>query len=350
MAVDVLVRALLVGVALIFGSAVLFLIGHGIWLGGYRRWSGPRLTAAYRAVGSSLLSVGEPESGTLAALDQLPPSLRTRVLVQLSRTVSGESRARLSRIADDLGVLARARGGLHSRFWWRRLRAARTLQSLDAGGHPYLALLTDPHPAVRAQAAEWAAEEPGPQAAEALLSVFTREDLLPRFTAQQSLLRLGNLAVGPVAGFLVSHTGAEVIPALHVAIALAQPAFAAPAIRHCFSPLPEVRALAAELLGSVGGREGVETLTSLLADADFMVRASAARALGRIGHWPSAVQVAALLRDPEWEVRQAAGFALRALGSPGELMLRRYLTDSDSFAADMARQVLEIPDGAQVAR
>lgn len=350
MAPDVLVPALLAAVIVTFGSAALFLVGHGIWLAAYRRWSGPRLAAAYRAVGVSLLAPREPAPEALQPLEQLPLSQRTRVLVELSRTISGESRTRLSRMAADLGVLTRARGRLHSRLWWRRLQAVRTLQSLEAGGHPYLQLLTDPHPAVRAQAAEWAAEEPGPRAAEALLGVFMREDLLSRFTAQQSLLQLGNLAVEPVAGFLVTHTGAELVPALHVAIALAQPAFAAPAVRHCSNPDPQIRALAAELLGTVGGREGSATLASLLADPELTVRASAAGALGRIGHWPAAVQIAGLLRDPEWEVRRAAGFALRALGSPGELMLRRYVADADPFAADMARQVLEIPVGVQVSR
>jgi hypothetical protein len=65
-----------------------------------------------------------------------------------------------------------------------------------------------------------------------------------------------------------------------------------------------------------------------------------------MGHWPAGPAVARLLRDRAWEVRRASGLALRRLGSPGQLLLRRALTDADPFAADMARQVLDLPGGA----
>jgi hypothetical protein len=337
-----LVLALLACVVTAFAGASLFLLAHGIWLGLYRRWSGPRLAAAYASVNAIVMGGGDRARDS-GALERLPGRLRARVLVELSRRVSGESRLRLSRLAAELGVLEHARRRLRSPFWWRRLLATRTLQSLDAEGSPFLPLLDDPHPAVRAQAAEWAAEEPAPATAEALISLLERDDTLPRFTAQDSLLRLGTLAVPTIAGYLAAGRGAGVIPAMAVAIALAQPAFAAPALAHCASRMPEVRRLAAELLGRIGGREGTDALTGLLTDSDPLVRAAAARALGRIGHWPAAAAVAELLRDSEWEVRQAAGFSLRSLGSPGLLMLRRYRGDSDRYAADMARQVLEIP-------
>jgi HEAT repeat protein len=76
------------------------------------------------------------------------------------------------------------------------------------------------------------------------------------------------------------------------------------------------------------------------------VRAEAAAALGRLGDWESAGALAERLRDPAWVVRSGAALALRALGSPGTLYLRRTLTDRDPFAADISRQVLELPAGA----
>jgi hypothetical protein len=42
-------------------------------------------------------------------------------------------------------------------------------------------------------------------------------------------------------------------------------------------------------------------------------------------------------------VRRQAGLALRALGAPGELLLRRTVAGDDPFAADMARLLLELP-------
>jgi hypothetical protein len=67
-----------------------------------------------------------------------------------------------------------------------------------------------------------------------------------------------------------------------------------------------------------------------------------ARALGRIEHWPSAPRLGALLSDGVWEVRSAAGLALRALGAPGELVLRRVAREGDGVARDVALQALDL--------
>jgi HEAT repeat protein len=87
----------------------------------------------------------------------------------------------------------------------------------------------------------------------------------------------------------------------------------------------------------------VQALLDLLADEVPEVRAAAAHALGKLGHWPAVSHLAPLLRDRVWIVRRAAGLALLALGAPGLLYLRRYLSDTDPFAADMAQQALDLP-------
>ena len=343
---ETVLRLALALLAAVFAGAALFLTVHGIWLRGYRRWSAARLAEGRKALHAVLLE-GRPEA--LEPLRRLPPALRARLVVELSRSVRGETRAALGRVAVELGVVERARQALRSRRWWRRLHAARTLQTLEAPRTPVLRLLRDPHPAVCAQAAEWAGEHPDPEMARALLEVLGGSDPFSRFAVQDSLLRHGAAAVTPLAEFLARRDGPELIPALEVAAALAQPPFAAPAVRLCRSARPEVRALAAELLGAVGGREGTTALIALLEDPEAPVRAAAARALGRTGHWPAAVALSRLLRDPGWAVRQSAGLALRSLGSPGELLLRRCRDDDDRFAADMARRVLDLPAGVESA-
>jgi HEAT repeat protein len=105
-----------------------------------------------------------------------------------------------------------------------------------------------------------------------------------------------------------------------------------------------VRARAATLAGAIGGEELVATLEGLLADPDAVVRASAAAAVGRLGHWPATARLARMLRDPAWVVRSQSALAMRRLGSPGLLLLRRALDDQDRFAADIARQVLDMPE------
>ena len=193
-------------------------------------------------------------------------------------------------------------------------------------------LMRDPHPAVRAQAGEWAGDHPTAELIPSLLGLLTDPAKRCRFTAENSLLRMGGLAVRALVDYLSSHAGVDVEAAMAVAAGLAEPRFAGPALRLCRDPIPETRALAAGLLGQLGGSEAVAVLTELMGDSDSAVRAAAARAL----------------RDRAWDVRREAGRALRALGSPGILLLRRYLSDEDAFASDMARQVLDIPESAAV--
>jgi HEAT repeat protein len=140
----------------------------------------------------------------------------------------------------------------------------------------------------------------------------------------------------------------QVEAALVVAVGLAEPRLLTPALCLCRDPSPRVRALAATLLGALGGSAGVEDLTALLTDPTPAVRAAAARALGRLGHWPAAPALAPLLRDRVWAVRREAALALHVLGAPGLLFLRRYLADADRFAADMARQVLDLPEATEL--
>jgi hypothetical protein len=63
-------------------------------------------------------------------------------------------------------------------------------------------------------------------------------------------------------------------------------------------------------------------------------------------HWQAASSLANGLRDRTWRVRRESGLALRAIGAPGVLFLRRALKGDDRFAADMAQQVLDLPEAA----
>ena len=63
-------------------------------------------------------------------------------------------------------------------------------------------------------------------------------------------------------------------------------------------------------------------------------------------YWQAGTLLAERLRDERWRVRREAGLALRALGAPGTLFLRRALKGDDRFAADMAQQVLDLPEAA----
>jgi hypothetical protein len=322
-------------------------LGHGLWLAWYTRrcqaaWA-PAQAIAIAALGGATLSPTER-----AWLCTVPVRLQIRLFAHLAHNLSGTNKQELTGLARALGLLTRAETLCLSTWWWRRLQGARLLTLLGGGEHIVPTLFLDHEALVRGQAAEWAMEHPTPAVLQALLTMLGDVNGLCRFTAQDTLIHLGQVVTEPLARVLSVSAGLQVETALVVAVGLAGPCFFKPALRLSHSAAPGVRALAVTLLGALGGREGVQVLTALLDDDASEVRVAAAHALGKLHHWPAAAALAGLLRDRAWSVRREAGLALRALGSPGLLFLRRSLQDADAFAADMARQVLDLPDTASL--
>ncbi len=182
---------------------------------------------------------------------------------------------------------------------------------------------------------------------EQLLLLLTDPSGLCRFTVEGSLVRLGIRAVEPILAFLRKHEGRALAPVLEVALNVPDPHFLEPALKLSHDSSPTVRSAAAALLGVLGGDDAVISLQNLLVDTDSDVRAAAAKSLGKLRHWPVAPLLSKALRDRAWTVRREAGLALRSMGSPGLLCLRRSRTDSDAFAADMARQVLDLVEAGE---
>lgn len=330
------------GVLFVGSLAVIF--GHGLLLRRRLRRTLPRLEEGRRLL-RAVAAGGDPAAAA-ATLRRWPMRLRVRLLTELSRSLAGDSRGALGELARETGVSRHAEAITRSPLWWRRLRGARLLSSLGGSEETMLPLLADADPAVRAQAAEWAAEHPTGPVIRTLLEMLADPNTLCRFTVQDSLLRLGGAATEPLAEFLSTHHGPVAAAALEVAGAVPDPRLLPSAMALCGDPHPATRARAVALLGSLGGPEAADAVTALLADPAAEVRAAAAQAAAALGHWPAAAAVARLLRDPAWEVRRAAGLALSAMGSPGRLLLGRYRDDADRFAADMARQVLDLPQTA----
>lgn len=335
-----LVRCLVV-LALVFGAALAVVLGHGTWLYARRRRAAPRLRRG-RAALRGLARGDMPAPAEMELLRGLPFRIRTRLLVELASSLSGSTGQVLNALGRELGVVGRAEKMTRSLRWPRRLRGARILTALGGAEATMLPLFADRHPAVRAQAADWAAHHPTPRVVRTLLESIADTGMASGFAVQDSLLRLGMAATAPLAEFLAQRSGPAAAWALELAAALPHAGLQAPALQLCRDPHPPTRARALRLLAAVGGSEAAEAARALLADPEAEVRAAAADALGRTGAWASAPEVARRLRDPSWEVRRAAGMALRALGGPGLLLLRRYRDDADPFAADMARQTLDV--------
>lgn len=318
---------------------------HGLWLFLHERWLLTRTAKAREAL-TRLVTSGVVNIEEIAVLRGLPHNVQVIAFLDVSRNLSGAGKERLRFVADQVGLLDRARKLCVSRTWTRRLRGARILSRLDVPDPLVEKLLADPHPALRAQAAEWASAQPSIPVISAMLVLLADPATQARFAVQDALLRMGGVVAKPLAAFLETHSGSSVEAGLRVAESLAEPSFGASALVLTRNESAGIRTGAAKLLGAIGGGPAAERLMELLGDGDPNVRAAAAQSLGRMHHWQAASQLAERLRDSAWRVRRGAGLALRALGAPGALFLRRALNSDDKFAADMAQQVLDLPSAA----
>jgi hypothetical protein len=335
---------MLIEVALLALAVNLFFL-HGLFLHLTARRV-KRLSRAGHEALARLVTRGHVSVEDIDALKLLPPDIQTITFLEVSRSLSGAGKERLSFVAQQVGVVDRARKLCEHKWWTRRLRGARILSRLGTPDPLVLKLLADPHPAVRAQAAEWAAAQPSVEVISAMLELLADPATQARFAVQNALLRMGNLIALPLASFLETHSGRSAEAGLRVAESVAVPGFLSSALRHSHSEDPGVREAAAKLLGGIAGAEAGARLMEMLSDADSSVRAGAASALGRMRYWQAGSLLAERLRDQRWRVRREAGIALRGLGAAGTLFLRRALKGDDRFAADMAEQVLELPEAA----
>lgn len=278
-----------------------------------------------------------------AWLAHLPMGARLELLISASSALAGAKRNRITDLAHDFGLIDWAEKRCRSRLWTRRLHGVRALTALENRSELVPVMLRDRRPEVRAQAIQWASDIGDPDIGSELVELLGDEMRFPRFIVQNALLWIGAPAVAPLAEFL-RREGPGLEPALEVAAAMPDPEFLDQARELSRHPSAAVRMYCARILGALGGPESVARLSEMLEDETEEVRAAAADGLGKLEHWPAGSQLALALRDQAWAVRRAAGLALRSLGSPGLVLLRRSTSDRDHFAADMARQVLDLPD------
>ena len=330
---------------LLLALAVSVYFVHGLWLRTTARRL-ERLSKTAREALAHLVTRGLVNVEDIELLKSLPHDVQTVAFLEISRNLSGAGKERLRFVAQQVGVIDRARALCIHKRWTRRLRGARILSQLDVTDPLVHKLLSDPHPAVRAQAAEWAAAQASTELVAAMLELLADPATQARFAVQSALLRMGTIIAAPLATFLETHSDRAAEAGLRVAEPIAELRFLESALRLSRAADIGVREASAKLLGAMGGAEAAARLIELLGDDADRVRAAAASGLGRMHYWQAGSLLAESLRDQRWRVRREAGLALRAIGAGGTLFLRKALKGDDRFAADMAQQVLDLPEAA----
>lgn len=272
-------------------------------------------------------------------------SISNRVLFGLALTIPLHFDDLLSkRLLEIIGATTarqKIRRMSRSRFWHRRVRAARLSLILPDAEDVTDRLLRDPSAPVRAAVIESFGVDRIAKYAPQLLAALQDRSKSVRFTAQQALLRGDGRLVVPVADALPELDEDSVVRCLEVAANLRDPRLLPLIRQYGTSSDPLARRLVAHAAPYGVPDHQLYFLVAMLEDDDPSVRIAVIEAISRLRADWLANHLGDALSDHSWEVRRAAGTALGSLGTVGLLVLRRTLRGPDPFAHDMARQVLD---------
>jgi HEAT repeat protein len=275
------------------------------------------------------------------ALDQLTihvaPKAAPEHVAQLARSLREDRWVRR--------ILAQA----DSRWWWRRLDAARLLSVVASVRDRTLLrqLLGDRHAAVQA-AASTCLTRVGDQALieHVLDTLHTRPPIVRVF--QLRILRESWKHTVPA--LLARLVPTAPMAKLQVWIALAEilgdARCLAPLVAFSNHPAVEMRISAARAIRRYMHPDAEAVLREMISDSDWRVRAQAARGLGAVGASQAVSALSFALADRSWWVRFRSALALSQLGETGRRALRIARERPDRFAADMAAMVSGLSDGA----
>jgi HEAT repeat protein len=301
----------------------------------------PLLGDARKALVAAMAS-GDPGAFEgFTHLDRFSTRCMLKVMLDLAPSVTGRSRVVLVAVAEDLGVVERARAGLGSRRWSRRLYSARVLTALGVESDELHNLLIDRSPEVRAQAAAWSVLTPSPPIIELVVALLDDHDGLCRYAAQDALIRIGLPAAEALLRALEGADEVVTGRILRAAAAMGDDRFFEPALRLSADPSWSTRAAAAAVIARTGNQSAGPSLIGLLNDESDRVVLTAVSGLGKLAYWPAAAAVEALLDHPTWEIRRQAGLTLLALGPVGAVLLQVNVPGNGP-GAEMAAQALEL--------
>ena len=275
------------------------------------------------------------------ALDQLT--------IRVAPKAASEQVAQLARSLRDDRWVRRILAQATSRWWWRRLDAARLLSVVGSMRDRGLVrqLLNDEHPAVQAAASTCLTRVSDETLVEHVLdTLHTRSPIVRVF--QLRILRENWKYTVPA--FLERFVPTAPMAKLQVWFALAEclgdVRSLPPLIAFSTHPVVDIRIAAARAIRRYMHPDAEAVLRDMLRDTDWRVRAQAARGLGTIGARHAVSDLSNALADQSWWVRFRSALALAQLGEVGRRALRIARDRPDRFAGDMAAMVSGLSDGA----
>ncbi len=256
-----------------------------------------------------------------------------------------------------IGLLRRTRWfaamrlNVRSRWWWRRLDAARCLYGLarPVDAEDARRLVEDHNATVRIVAARIVRRV----ASHDLILAVLRQALRSEAVLQSyllGLLRPHGLAV--VEPLIELGRGAaseyELKSIIKFMAEIQDPRFREPITARAEDERPEIRTAVAAALGHFPHHQTTAKLSKLVEDENWRVRAAAADSLGCVVAVESVELLRKRLHDEEFAVRLKAAAALCQLGSKGLQCLLETIRRDRADDAELARYVLRFQNRARI--
>jgi HEAT repeat protein len=272
-----------------------------------------------------------------------------RLATAMTEHIPAEHRDELVPLLREAHWTAAIAGQAESRYWWRRLAAARLLAFTASADHRDVVtrLLDDPHPAVRTAATRCLARLQDPALIRLVLDRLPTFAPFVRASLTVTLRDVSHLALPEILARLEQPAEDEALETwVNVLEVLGAPEAYAALARLARHPSAAVRLAVARALKKQFHADASNVLADLLRDADWRVRAQAARSLGALGAHETTLLLATALADPAWWVRFRASLALAQMGETGRRVLRESRRASDRMARDMASLVCGLSEGS----
>ena len=291
-----------------------------------------------------------PGERLVRAIERSAGNVVVTVLHQYASQVRGEPWERVVdavRLSGWYGRFMHSRA--RSRFWWKRLAAARLL---SIAGRPEdlalaAALAGDRHPAIKVAAIQVVRRIQDTAVLETVLQEALAARPVVRRYLFDTVVSVREALVPVLAARLDRAESTEDLRGL---VTLAGELSAVEFFERLLAYAPheslEIRVAVARALSGYPHPRTEAALGALLQDGEWQVRTQAASSLGVIRAVNAQGVLHAALRDGNWWVRLRAGIALRQLGPSGTAVLRDLLDGTDRFAGEMARYVLGLTDEA----
>jgi len=274
----------------------------------------------------------------------------TAVLQEAAVHSRGEAWERLTAAVHQSVWFQRAlRHRAGSRWWWRRLVAARLLATIgdDRDVPSAVELLGDRHPGVRLAAVQLVKRLPHPDLLENFLDHAIEAPRVARQHYFDALTAVREMMV-PILLRRLERPGSayELRAILTLAGQMSSPELLDHLLAYADTPSPDARTQVARALGSFPDPRARDALLALLGDPVWEVRTQAAASLGAIRALEARDGLRHALSDQNWWVRLRAAIALRQLGATGLEVLREVRGGADRFADEMAGYMLGLTDEA----